>query len=261
MYGIVLLVIVALVSLLITRVATVALTVTGMPRESARFQARSALSGVGFTTSEAEQVVRHPVRRRIVMTLMLVGNVGLATAVAALLGTFATADAEAGILRGALLIGALVAIYAASRSAAVDQRLSLFIARWLSRHTDLKMGDYERLLHLAGDYAVHELAVQQGHWLAGQTLGEARLRDEGMVVLGITRSTGAYLGVPDKTTRVEPGDVVILYGRSESIARLDRRTSGTTADADHARAREVQREVATEEKAADPASGPPPAQP
>ena len=57
-------VVVMLVSLLITRVATVALTLTGLSREAARCQARSALSGTGFTTPEA--VVAHLVRRRIV---------------------------------------------------------------------------------------------------------------------------------------------------------------------------------------------------
>ncbi|HWH13902.1 MAG TPA: hypothetical protein VNT51_04095 [Miltoncostaeaceae bacterium] len=51
--------VVVIVSLLVTRVATVLLTATGLSREVARFQARSALSGVGFTTGEAESVVNH----------------------------------------------------------------------------------------------------------------------------------------------------------------------------------------------------------
>ena len=61
-------------ALVITRVATVALTLTGLSKESARFQARSAYTGVGFTTTEAESVVGHPVRRRIVMILMLLAS-------------------------------------------------------------------------------------------------------------------------------------------------------------------------------------------
>ena len=65
------------ISMVLTRVAAVALVHTGLGREAARFQARSAFTGVGFTTSEAEQVVGHPVRRRIVMWLMLVGSVGI----------------------------------------------------------------------------------------------------------------------------------------------------------------------------------------
>jgi hypothetical protein len=62
---------------LITRVATVILTATGLPRHVARFQARSALTGSGFTTSESERVVDHPLRRRVIATLMLLGNVGI----------------------------------------------------------------------------------------------------------------------------------------------------------------------------------------
>jgi hypothetical protein len=54
-------------SLLVTRIATEALALTGLSRTSASFQARSAFTGSGFTTQESEAVVQHPVRRRIVV--------------------------------------------------------------------------------------------------------------------------------------------------------------------------------------------------
>ncbi|MGZ3673172.1 MAG: potassium transporter TrkA, partial [Ktedonobacterales bacterium] len=38
-------------SLIIERIATVALTLTGLSRDAAAFQARSAFTGTGFTTS------------------------------------------------------------------------------------------------------------------------------------------------------------------------------------------------------------------
>ena len=59
-------------SLLITRIATEALTLTGLSRTSASFQARSAFTGAGFTTAESEAVVKHPVRRRIIIVLVRV---------------------------------------------------------------------------------------------------------------------------------------------------------------------------------------------
>src|SRR5919202_5031770 len=80
--------IVVLVSLLITRVGTVALSLTGLSTESARFQARSAFFGVGFTTAEAESVVNHPVRRRIVLWLILLGNAGVISVIATLMLSF-----------------------------------------------------------------------------------------------------------------------------------------------------------------------------
>lgn len=64
MTGLLTLILVIAVSMLVTKIATVALTHTGMSRENAKFQARSAFTGVGFTTNAAEKIVRHPVRRR-----------------------------------------------------------------------------------------------------------------------------------------------------------------------------------------------------
>jgi len=75
-------------SILITRVATLALAHTGLARQSTQFQARSAFTGVGFATREAEKVVNHPVRRRILMLLMLFGNAGIVTSVASMMLRF-----------------------------------------------------------------------------------------------------------------------------------------------------------------------------
>ena len=82
------------VSYLIVRIATVALTLTGMDEEKARFQALSAFTGTGFTTTEAEIVVKHPVRRKIVMTLMVLGNAGLASVIASLILSLAVHKAK-----------------------------------------------------------------------------------------------------------------------------------------------------------------------
>ncbi len=90
MLGVATILLAIFVSLLITRIATVALTATGLSYDIARFQARSALSGVGFTTGEAEHIVEHPVRRRIILTLMLLGNAGLVTIVATTMLSFIT---------------------------------------------------------------------------------------------------------------------------------------------------------------------------
>jgi hypothetical protein len=61
--GIVALLVVLGLSLVITRIATVALAHTGLSSEAARFQARSAFTGTGFTTSEAEQEARERERK------------------------------------------------------------------------------------------------------------------------------------------------------------------------------------------------------
>ena len=234
MSSVVLLIVVALVSLMITRIATIALTVTGMSRQAARFQARSALSGVGFTTSESEAVVSHPVRRRIVMTLMLLGSLGLATAVAGLLAGFlGTNNAGEAAQQVILLAVGLGAVYLLSLNRWVDQRLSQFGVRLLRRFTDLPVHDYVGLLHLAGEYSVKEMATEEGDWIVGRPLGELRLRDEGILMLGVVRRDGTYVGVPSKDTVIEPGDTAILYGRDDVFLDLSERPSGAEGDRAH----------------------------
>ena len=51
------LLIVLTMSLLVTRIAAMALMLTGMSREAARVQARSSFTGVGYTTREAKEIV------------------------------------------------------------------------------------------------------------------------------------------------------------------------------------------------------------
>ena len=79
MYAVATFLVVAVITVAFTKLATGALIATGVPPEAAAFQARSAFSGAGFTTTEAENVVNQPVRRRIIGTTMLVGSLGTPT--------------------------------------------------------------------------------------------------------------------------------------------------------------------------------------
>ena len=71
MLAIISLLLIVALSLIVTRTAAVALTYTGLSQQAASFQARSAFTGVGYTTSEAESLVNHPVRRQGVWRLRL----------------------------------------------------------------------------------------------------------------------------------------------------------------------------------------------
>jgi len=247
MTAIISLLVVLALSLLITRVATVALTLTGLSRESARFQARSAFSGVGFTTSESEQVVSHPVRRRIVLLLMLLGNAGVVSALASLV--LSVISLERGPLwpRLAALLGGVAFLWAVASSRWVDKWLSRAIRWALARWTHLDVRDYAALLNLSGGYKVAELQVKPGDWLAGKKLSDLRLRDEGVLVLGIYRADGSYIGAPRGWTEIHPGDTLILYGRASLLTELDARQSGAQGDRAHAAAVEAQRQILEQE--------------
>jgi hypothetical protein len=208
------------VSLLITRIATVALQLTGVSKANARFQARSAFTGVGYTTSEAEDVVSHPVRRRIVMLLMLLGNVGLVSLMSTVVVSFLAADesrlwSRAGLLAAGLLLLSLVA-----RSKWIDRRLSSVISWALSRWTDLDTRDYANLLHLADGYGVTEVMVQRGGVLDSTSVVDAGLQKMGLQVLGVQRADGSYEGAPSANSILRPGDLVFLYGRNREVSEF-----------------------------------------
>jgi hypothetical protein len=233
MIAIATLLVVVLVSLIVARVATIALIATGLSREAARFQARSALTGTGFTTREAESIVSHPVRRRIVLWLMLIGNAGLAAVVASLMLGFTRGGGGAAGFRVLELVVGLAVLFVVARSRWVDRHMSPLIGRLLSRRRELRMRDYAGLLELEEGYRVLELAVRPGDWVAGRTLGELALRDEGIAVLGVRRAAGTWLGAPAGSTPVRAGDTLVLYGVEASICDLDERHAGPAGDRAH----------------------------
>lgn len=245
MTAIVSLLVVIFISMLITRLATIALAATGLSRESARFQARSALTGSGFTTSESEQVVRHPVRRRIVMMLMLIGSAGIAAVIGSLVLAFVQPEAEggAGWMRLVVLVGGLIGLLALANSKWVDRWVTRATLWALKRYTRIDTRDYASLLHIGGDYLVTELAVTDDSWLADKTLADLKLRQEGVILLGIQRPDGTYEGVPTPSTVVARRDTLILYSRAGTLADLDARRRGVAGDEAHQQSvRESRRE-------------------
>lgn len=228
------LILVLFLSLIVVRVAAVALTLTGMSREAAQFQARSAWTATGFTTSESELVVNHPVRRRIITLLMVVRSVGIVTAATTLALSFVNVEAiSEGWLRVGLLTVGLLALWLFARSSWIEKSMSRVITWALKRYGDLGNRDYGAMLHLAGDYAVIELKVRSEGWLANRTLADLDLADEGILVLGVSHGDGTYTGVPNGGLRLQPGDTVLLYGRSPALVGLDKRAVGAGGDASH----------------------------
>ncbi len=216
---------IVVVILIVARIVTVALVATGLPYELARFQARSALTGVGFTTSESESIVGHPVRRRIVMVLMLVGNAGFVSLIASVMLSFSSnnPDVRDVFFRLSIAVGGLLTIALIARSRAFERRFTAIIANLVDRFTDLELRDYHHLLQLSNDYAVTELGVKAGDWLADKSLANLELPDEGILVLAVQRANGSFIGAPRGDTVIEAGDTVVLYGRSAILSDLDDR--------------------------------------
>ncbi|NOX99581.1 MAG: potassium transporter TrkA [Verrucomicrobia bacterium] len=208
-------------ALLVVRVGSKALMMTGLSWDTASFQAYSAFFGVGFTTKEAEMVVDHPVRRRIIKQLILFGNIGLTSAFATLVVTFVQTSGVTQTLETAgLILGGLLGLVLLSKIKVLGVAVDAVIQLTLERAGVSHVLDYDLLLRVQSGYCVSEIDVQQDSPLAGATLAKTRPADQGIIVLGITSKDGFFHGVPGPSDRVEVGDVITVYGKEGAIRKL-----------------------------------------
>ncbi|PVW12624.1 TrkA C-terminal domain-containing protein [Marixanthomonas spongiae] len=221
-------------SALITKIAAIALIHTGLSTDSARFQARSAYTGAGFSTAESENIMNHPVRRKIIYTLMLVGNAGIVTVMSSLILTFVLPDTLATKLYGLLIvIVGMSIVWWGIKSKWVDRGLSKVINKMLKRYTELEITDFAAVLHLKDDYRISEKKVSEDDWLCNKTLIELNLIEEGIMVLGIDRKDQDYYGSPSGDFKILPNDVITVYGKAEGIQSVYKRKKGYQAEFEH----------------------------
>lgn len=194
---------------------------TGIDHDTASFQAYSAFFGVGFTTSEAELVVNHPVRRRIIRDLILAGNIGLTSALATLIVTFVQTTSTAQVLStiGFIVIGG-ISIYFLTRIGLLNRALDHAIRISLERAGVVHALDYELLLRIRSGFSVLEMEIEDGCILAGRTFKQSRPADMGIIILGINKTDGTFKGTPGPEDSLEVGDVAVVYGREHDLRKL-----------------------------------------
>ena len=230
------------VSLVVIRLGSLALVMTGLSPDVASFQALSAFSGAGFTTEEAEKTTATPARRNIIKALIRLGSVGIVTAIFSLVVSF-TGRSAGGETAAIVLLVSVVGIVALARSRWFNRVVTPVLEWLLARFTGLDPREYTRLLHMHDEYRVAELTVSASDWLAHTTLGELDLPAEGIVVLGILREDGTYEGAPGPAARIEPGDKLIAYGKGDRLRELADRPA--EAEDAHERAVEEHRQRRT----------------
>jgi len=215
------LLIVGVCSGFIIRAGATALEMTGLSRDAARFQALSAFFGAGFTTTESELVVNHPVRRRVIRDLIVVGQLGMLTAFAT--GVYSTISERpfgGRIGQYAIVLAALVGVWLLSRSAVVSRAIDATIRRTLRRAGVVKAMDYAQLLGVHEGYEIAEVFMESSNPLAGKSLLESSLRRRGVVVLGIMLPDGSFLGAPRGAAVIEPESTLDVYGERDCVRAL-----------------------------------------
>ena len=254
MIGILTLIFVIALSMLITKVASIALVHTGMERERAKFQARSAFTGAGFTTSESEMVVKHPMRRKIIMSLLLLGNAGFVTAISSLIIGFSGAQSTRNqMIHVYLLLSGLLLLFLITRSRKLERVMDRIIIRLLTRYTDLRPKNFERLMTIMDDFEVMEVSVRDNPWLCESTLAELKLTEEGLLVLGVIQRNEKYNGVPRGGYRIKPEDRLVMYGQAEQIANLTQRRDKLEGREMHLKSKEEFLDLLQQQNASSPA--------
>ena len=181
-------------STIIVRIASTIMRLTGLPDNVARFQSLSAMTGTGFTTRESELIVNYPIRRRVLMTLMIIGNLGLVSVVSTFVVTFS-----------------------AMANPVVDGLLCRFLSWFLLRTTSLGKRRFVRLLSLDDE----------------MTIAEHHLRPRGPVMLGelipdhidlsVVMIRGAETRHPSRLEdeiEIEPSETAVCFGKEDMHRRF-----------------------------------------
>lgn len=206
------------ISMLIVRAGAIALMMTGMSYEKAKFQALSAFSGTGFTTREAERVMNNAQRRKIVSWLMVMGNVGIVTVIVTATSSFTNAKGIDVALNVLVLLAGVAVIVVIARHTSFFRRWETFAQARLAK---LKIFDedttVDELLHISEGYGVARIQLLESSEFVGKSLSEINDDLTNSFVLGIERDK-EWLPTPRLNRKLMVDDYLVIYGKLEELA-------------------------------------------
>ena len=205
-----------LISFLFVRGASIALMMTGLDKNKARFQALSAFSGTGFTTKESESIVNHPQRRKIVRWLMIMGNAGIVTVIVAGTSSMVTSEGYQLPMNMLILIVGLLLIYRLAKFRGFTRKWEHFIEKKLIKSPAFEESATEDLLHFLEGYGLVKKIVHGESSLSGKSLTKSKLNEKGILVLGIERNK-VWIPTPKSSEVIKKGDYLVVYGPLEIL--------------------------------------------
>ena len=194
----------------------------GLPPKAAAFEARSALVGAGYTTSQSEYVVRDPAARRFASTLVLLGYFG-PTLVLALLGvSFVLPTGEDLTARGitlVVLIGGLFLFDRLGLIRAIGARPARAVARRLLAH------DPFDTWVVVGDHVIAAVLISKDPERSEPMI--ATLNHPSVRILAVEPAAPGQPTFPDESQLVvpQPGDRVVAFGPEQALELVRRSAS------------------------------------
>ena len=216
--------VILMVSFVIIRISSIALMRTGLARDASEFQALSAFFSVGFTTGEAEMVVNHPLRRKIIVDTIIAGNVVMTGVIGSIVITFVQSLKAQDLTHTWTALGLIAAsgitVLVLMRIGLFRRAIDAMIKIAMERSGAVRALDYELLFRFQDGFCVSEVEIDTGHGLIGQTIKGALLADHGVVVLSITRADKSFVAAPSGEVELAEGDTLLVYGRESVVQAL-----------------------------------------
>jgi hypothetical protein len=207
---------VILVSFLIVRAAAIALMMTGMDAKRARFQALSAFSGTGFTTKEAENIVNHPQRRKIVTWLMIIGNAGIVAVIVTATTTLASTRGSQLPINALLLVIGILLVYKVATNRGFIRKWEHYVEEKLVKSHAFEEGTTEDLLRFIEGYGLVRTIVTDQSPFVNQSLAQTGFSQKNLLILGIERGK-EWIPVPAAQEIIRVGDRLVTYGRLDLL--------------------------------------------
>lgn len=215
MASVLVLVLIVIVSYIIVTAGSIAYELTGLDRETSRFQALSAFTGTGFTTRVSQRVVGHPVRRRITSTLIILGYGGTASVIASLVTSvdhdswFNTVTNVGTLILAGIVSWILLRTFGSILLSDVIRRILL------PRLTGDRVPHEELLLYKAG-FGITRIEVPPRSRVIGRTLRELDLRAYNVQILAVEESDDVH-PIPDPDWTFQQGNHLIVYGELRKV--------------------------------------------
>ena len=217
-----------LVSFIIVRIAAFALHLTGMEYDIAKFQALSAFSGTGFTTREAERVVRYRDRRRIITLLIIFGNAGLVTVIATLVASFTQVSGYSWFfIRLGIIVAAVFILYQLILRSGLGNWIARRLRGPLQRYVLRGAPPVEMIYQVSQDRNVYLIRTHAKSRMLGMSVAEARHIEE-VKILAIYRMAG-LLAKPGDDEKIAAGDRLLAYGDAKTLRSLLSRDANNKA--------------------------------
>lgn len=205
-------------ALICIRAGAIALELTGMEREKARFQALSAFTNTGFTTREAEEITHFQLRRKIVTVLIVLGYAGSVTVIASFATSLLQRELRS-LAEIAAIFAALFVLYKIAAWRGLTRRLTNWFRRVLIRRYGPELSSLEEMLRVGEGFGVARASVRAGSPLIGIPLSALDLKSRKVQILSIIRGNDT-ITIPQGNDALAAGDVLVCYGSIDAVERL-----------------------------------------